>query len=277
MPPEPPLATAGGTDREPPRRRPDQSMSLLGEVVEASLDPGYRAASATGRAPRARMMLLVTLLLAGALLGVAVVQNSRQQPQAAVDRAALIKQVQAHQADQKELRAKLAEVDAEVDDLQARAIGKDSSTGTELSTLGMLSGATPVTGPGVVVVVDDSTTQFNDQSQVIDQDLRQMVNGLWAAGAEAIAINGHRLSARTAIRGAGTAITVDYTSLTRPYTVQAIGDPDTMPAAWANTTGSTWWDYLKQNYGMRYELSVRDNLHLPADPGLGLQKAGPVK
>lgn len=252
-------------------------MSLLSELVDTSMDPGYRAANATGRAPRARSLLLVTLLLAGALLGVAVVSNSRQQPEAALERAALIKQVQAQQSDQAELRRNLTAVQADVDALQVEAVGKDSSTGAQLSILGMVSGATAVTGPGLVLVVDDSTTQDSDQAQVIDQDLRQMVNGLWAAGAEAIAINGHRLSARTAIRGAGSAITVDYTSLTRPYTVEAIGDPQQLPVRWAATSGSTWWDYLKQNYGMRYDTSGRDNLHLPADPGLGVQKAGPLK
>ena len=276
MPPEP-TPDATDTVAPPAPRRLDQSMSLLGEVVDTSLDPGYRAAAATGRALRTRVLLLVTLLLAGALLGVAVVQNFRQQPEAALERAALIKQVQAQQDDQSDLRRQLAEVESQVDNLQAEAVGKDSSTGTQLSILGALSGASPVTGPGVVVVVDDSSTQSSDQSQVIDQDLRHLVNGLWAAGAEAIAINGHRLSARTAIRGAGSAITVDYTSLTRPYTVEAIGDPDTLPTRWAATAGSTWWDYLRQNYGMRYELSVRDNLQLSADPGLGVQKAGPVK
>lgn len=274
---QPPPADTEHPVPDTPPRRPDQSMSLLSELVETSLDPGYRAANASRPAPRARSLLLVTLLIAGALIGVAVIQNSRQQPQAAQERAALTKQLQAQQDEQAALRKTLAAVEADVDNLQAEAVGKDSSTGSQLSRLGALSGATAVTGPGLVFVVDDSATDPSDQAQVIDQDLRQMVNGLWAAGAEAIAINGHRLSSRTAIRGAGSAITVDYTSLTRPYTVDAIGDPDAMPTRWASTTGSTWWDYLKNNYGIRYEIQVRDNLHLPADPGLSVQKAGPVK
>ncbi|MGA4668348.1 DUF881 domain-containing protein [Propionibacteriaceae bacterium Y1923] len=256
-------------------RRPDESMSLLTELAATSLDPGYAAAHRDGPAPRRRGLLIITVLLAGVLLGVAAVQNLRAQPQAATERAALINQVRAQQDDQAELRRQLTEVDAEVEQLQAQAVGKDSSTAAQLSTLGVLSGATAVTGPGVVIIVDDSTTQDSDVSQVLDQDLRQLVNGLWAAGAEAIAINGHRLSSRTAIRGAGSAITVDYTSLTRPYTVEAIGDPDTLPARWATTTGATWWEYLHQNYDMRYDVSVSRSLTLNADPGLNIQKAGP--
>ena len=68
---------------------------------------------------------------------------------------------------------------------------------------------------------------------MLDIDLQILVNGLWESGAEAISINGHRLSNLTAIRGAGDAITVDYRSLTRPYQIEAIGDPRTLPASFA--------------------------------------------
>lgn len=252
-------------------------MSLLSELADTSLEPGYRRANADGRAPRSPLLLVVTLLLLGSLIGLAVVQNLRQEPQAAKERSLLIEQVREQQQTQEALRANLVTVQSEVDDLQARAVGKDSSTANELSTLGSVSGATAVTGPGIQIVVDDSATLDTDLSRVIDQDLRQMVNGLWASGAEAVAINGHRLSARTAIRGAGSAITVDYTSLTRPYTVEAIGDPRALPSRWAGTTGASWWDYLHQNYGMRYDISTKDEITLPADPGLGVQKAGPQR
>jgi hypothetical protein len=87
----------------------------------------------------------------------------------------------------------------------------------------------------MVIVVDDA--QGTNAAQVTDEDLRQLVNGAWEAGAEGIAINGHRLTTRTAIRSAGSAITVDYRSLLRPYRVEAIGDPKTLPARFANTPG----------------------------------------
>ena len=72
-------------------------------------------------------------------------------------------------------------------------------------------GAVAVRGPGLVIVVDDAPSSENSQpDRVYDVDLQILTNGLWQAGAEAVAINGHRLSALTAIRGAGEAITVDY-------------------------------------------------------------------
>ena len=58
-----------------------------------------------------------------------------------------------------------------------------------------------------------------------------MVNALWAAGAEAISINGQRLGPTTAIRFAGEAVLVDFRPVTNPYEISAIGDPDTLPAS----------------------------------------------
>ena len=86
-------------------------------------------------------------------------------------------------------------------------------------------------------------------------------------------MNGHRLSSRTAIRGAGDAITVDYRSLTRPYRIEAIGDPNALLQDFPGTPGGAWWAYLKQNYGIRYELTSAGSLRLNADPGLGVRNA----
>ncbi len=88
---------------------------------------------------------------------------------------------------------------------------------------------------------------------MLDIDLQILANGLWQAGAEAVAINGHRLSTLTAIRAAGEAITVDYRSLTRPYRVEAIGDPHTSQQQFVRDHAGLWWNELTQNRGMRYD------------------------
>ena len=101
-----------------------------------------------------------------------------------------------------------------------------------------------------------------------------LANGLWEAGAEAISINGHRLSSLTAIRSAGDAITVDYRSLTRPYRVEAIGDPRTLQAHFVESSAGAWWNDLAQNRRMRYEISDVKQLDLAADPGMVLRHGG---
>jgi uncharacterized protein YlxW (UPF0749 family) len=131
-----------------------------------------------------------------------------------------------------------------------------------------------VAGPGVVITVDDAPGSETDPSdRVLDLDLQILVNGLWESGAEAVSVNGHRLSPLTAIRGAGQAITVDYRSLTRPYRVEAIGDARTLPASFTQSSAGAWWNDLSRNRGMSFALTGVDELTLDADPGIVLRYA----
>ena len=61
-----------------------------------------------------------------------------------------------------------------------------------------------------------------------DGYLQLVVNALWAAGAEAVSINGQRLGPTTAIRFAGEAVLVDFRPVTNPYEISAIGNPDAL-------------------------------------------------
>jgi uncharacterized protein YlxW (UPF0749 family) len=108
-----------------------------------------------------------------------------------------------------------------------------------------------------------------DFGRIYDRDLQDIANALWSVGAEAIAINGQRLTTLSAIRKAGSAITVNYDSLSRPYTILAIGDPDTLPARFAETSGGQAWFDLQQQVGIRFAIHPRQSLTLPrATPSL---------
>ncbi len=111
----------------------------------------------------------------------------------------------------------------------------------------------------------------------MDRDLQILVNGLWSAGAEAISINGQRLTALSAIREASEAITVNFRSLTRPYTVTAIGDPDQLAARFVESDGGTWWFNLKSLYDMRFDLTSKDSVTLPAVEAPQLRNIEPMK
>jgi uncharacterized protein YlxW (UPF0749 family) len=130
----------------------------------------------------------------------------------------------------------------------------------------------------VRVVVDNAPGAAQDERlRVLDTDLQHLVNGLWQAGAEAISINGERLTNLSAIRHAGSAITVNFRSLSRPYTVSAIGDPDRLPVRFGNTTsGQTWLD-LQQKVGLKFSMRVVRSLSLPAQPLRPLRYALPEK
>lgn len=252
-------------------------MDLLNQIVRQPIDPDYAAVAARGeRSKRSRVGVAAVAMLAGALLAVTVLQTTRAAPAAETERAELIDRVQAAQARTEQLRSRLTATSAEIDQLRTAAMGGGAAQALEeqIRRLDPVVGAVPVTGPGLVIMVDDSPAAGTDRrDQVLDVDLQVLANGLWQAGAEAVAINGHRLSSLTAIRSAGDAITVDFRSLTRPYRVEAIGDPRTLAARFVETAGSAWWHELAQNRGMRYEISDDRSLELAADPGLVLRHA----
>jgi len=105
----------------------------------------------------------------------------------------------------------------------------------QLQALQVLAGLTAVTGPGVAIRLDDSRRPLEpgqNPNEVIlhNYDVVAVVNDLWTAGAEAIAINGQRIIATTPIRSVATTMMVNAKRITPPITIQAIGDPDRLSA-----------------------------------------------
>ena len=250
-------------------------MDLLKQVMEHPIDPDYRTASEQGkRSTRHRLWLAVALVVVGALVALSAMQNMRTAPLRSAEREELVERVNEMAARQDTARTSVNQRQAELRRLRAEILGSDDDgeLRDRLERLDLNAGTIAATGPGLVITVDDAPID-DPKGRIVDIDLQQMVNGLWTAGAEAIAINGHRLSSRSAIRGAGAAITVNYRSLTRPYRIEVIGDPATLQARYAETTGGIWWNGLVHNYGIGQDIVAADDLVLPADPGLTLRHA----
>lgn len=267
----------------PDGRRLDASMSLLVQVMERPLDPGYAEAArrrAAGHVPR-RTGLAVTALVAalcGLLATVAVVELRRPTSQAAAQREALAKEIDRRTAVADQLQQRNAALRQEISAIQSRslAISGKSALVAEGDRLGALAGELAVTGPGLEVTVDDAPSVAadaatdpraatgDDEGRVIDRDLQIVVNGLWASGAEAIAINHQRLGPLSAIRGAGQAILVDYRPLVPPYVVEAIGDPVRLQTGFARTTAGPYLQSLRDNYGIQASFASQTSMDLPA-------------
>jgi uncharacterized protein YlxW (UPF0749 family) len=254
-------------------------MDLLNQIIRQPVDPDYVLATARRDEPAKRRWTLgVLAMIIGALFAVAALQTTRSAPVLQSERTELINRVQTAEREQDQLRGRVTSLSDEIATLRAAALGDDDAARVleaRIDALDPVVGNVPVSGPGVLIVVDDSPSATADaRDRVLDIDLQVLANGLWQGGAEAISINGHRLSNLTAIRSAGDAITVDYRSLTRPYRVEAIGDPRTLQARFVESSAGAWWNDLAQNRRMRYEISDVKQLDLAADPGMVLRHAG---
>lgn len=116
----------------------------------------------------------------------------------------------------------------------------------------MLAGYTDLTGPGVILEINDPPVdiQFGDSYSIVDElDLiLQIVSILNAAGAEAVSINDQRYTAFTEIERAGNHIEINGVSNSSPIIIKAIGNPDTLESALAIKRGIVWtlrsYDYI---------------------------------
>lgn len=282
-------------------RRHDSSrrtMSMLTELIDNPLDPGYaEAAERRGGATsqrRSMVLIVVGLLVLGFVLATAYREAERREPATAQARERLLDDVRDQRDTSDQLAAQVEKLDAEVRRERDDALGRTSegtALGEQVRALERQIGLVAVHGPGMTVTMADSeattevdpvtgkeeTTPADENGRVLDRDLQRVVNALWASGAEAIAINGQRLSPTSAIRTAGGAILVDLYPLTSPYEIEAIGSETELLTAFTETaTASTFRTYA-QLYGMTFEPAAASELKLPAGAPIVPREAGPAK
>jgi len=248
---------------------------VLRRLLDDAVDDDYGAAVSDrqpGNPPlqRPAAAAIVVVVAFGLLVGIAAGQARSGAPQEARERSALFDRIENRQVTIAALTDRLEQLRQQILDLQGTTTegnerARDLLAG--LTTARTLTGAAPVIGPGVQITADDAPGgQSGPEGKVLDVDLQVLVNGLWQAGAEAVAINGNRLSPLSAIRTAGRAITVNYRSLSPPYVIEAIGDPQTLQARFIETPGGQAWLDLQTNFGLRFELDSGDSLTLAAAP-----------
>jgi uncharacterized protein YlxW (UPF0749 family) len=256
------------------------SNEFLSDLFRDPLDPGYAdAASAraagVGPGPRGRRGLraasLATLVVVGMLLAVAYQQVVAEQPSRAQVRADLEAQIHEREDETQALAERADELRDEVAELRDQQLA-DPQRVEQLRELEAVTGLGRVRGDGVVVRVGDGPAGVDPQTgepavdplaRILDRDLQRIANALWAAGAEAIAINGRRLTATSTIRGASGAILIDRQPLAGPYEVAAVG-PAELRDRFAESETGRLMQVLVGDYGITYELRAVRDLTLPA-------------
>lgn len=248
-------------------------MSLLNHLLSHPVDEDYapvagrRRGGTDTRTPGGLVGLVAVLAVFGLLLVTMVLQTNRSAPAVEEERAQLVARIEDESQEVEVLRQTVTSLESRVASLEDGSLSRSElgqGLQSRLDRIGVVTGATPVSGPGLVLTVDDADNAVNDEAgQILDTDLQELVNALWVAGAEAVSINDQRITSRTAIRGAGSAITVNYRSLTRPYVIRAIGNPDTLPARLLETEGGRTWLDLQVNFGVKFVSESRRNITVP--------------
>lgn len=136
----------------------------------------------------------------------------------------------------------------------------------ELEEAKLLAGMADVHGPGIMVLLDDNEEEYREGEDlnlyiVHDMDVVLIVNDLLAAGAEAISINGKRLTSASGIICAANVIIINGEEIGAPFIIKAIGDPKLLSAA-INAPNTYGWE-LKEYFGIIVETKQSDDIPIP--------------
>ena len=138
----------------------------------------------------------------------------------------------------------------------------------EIAYLQLAAGMTDVVGPGIEVVLEDSTaanTSGDEADYLIhDSDILSVVNELRDAGAEALSLNGNRILATSEIRCSGSVVTINGRRTSAPFVIDAIGDTDTMFNALMMRNGGV---EVRKQGAIQVSATEVDELLVPAYDG----------
>jgi len=168
----------------------------------------------------------------------------------------------------KNQQMRLTKYESEISTLRRQL--NDYDRDREILRLKMAAGLTPLEGPGIRITLSDSEKKLKEYEDPVfyivhyDQ-LELLVNELWAAGAEAIAVNNYRLGSTTGFSCAGTTILVDTRRLAPPYIIEAIGDPANLKNALLMPGGFVEQQIL--SFNLKFIIETVDRLRIPAYKG----------
>lgn len=234
------------------------------------------------RRPSAKFRLApsAALFLLGMVLAV-VAANTEPGPRLS-RRAALVDLIRREDQRARTLRGELDRLAARLEALEERsgARGLDRLR-ARIAALAEVAGLAPVAGPGVVVTLRDSTLRRSptgDPNDLVihEQDLQAVVNAMWSAGAEAVSINGERITGASAVRCVGNTLLLHGSVYAPPYVVAAVGDPGRLRDGLERDPLVERFRVFAEEFRLGFEARAEGRLSLPGARGVVLPMRAPA-
>jgi len=172
--------------------------------------------------------------------------------------------------------AELAALRARAEQLNLLVAGRDSEVEAarlEAEQGELSAGLVALVGPGLLITLDDAPRPADgslpngaraDDVVIHQSDVQAVVNALWAAGADGVAVMGQRLIGTSAVRCVGNTLLLQGRTYSPPFVVTAIGDVPAMRTALAASEDVDVFQLAVDRFGLTFRLRDRAELTLPA-------------
>jgi len=173
----------------------------------------------------------------------------------------------------------LAGLQHQVQQLTRQAASRDGAVASAQAAgdAGALSaGLVPLTGPGVEIVLNDAPTRPDgtlpvgagpDDLVIHQSDVQAVVNAVWAAGADGVAVMNQRLVATSAVRCVGNVLLLQGRTYSPPYVITAIADGSAVRTRLAESAQVQILQQAADQLGLTFTVRDRPSVSLPAFTG----------
>lgn len=206
--------------------------------------------------PIARISLFAVALLIGLLLVAQLRAQARPVEISSLSSQELSTLIQTLSDRNRELRDGLSALREQLRDYRVAEERGQSTldvTREELRRIMAFAGLAPVEGQGIVLEVDGSLTPAA---------INDLLNELRNAGAEALAVDAVRITARSVAAQGARSLEIDGVAISRAFTLSAIGDPEGLMAALLRPGGII--PQLEQSVAATISIEPRERIRLPA-------------
>lgn len=236
--------------------------------------------------PSWQLTLGAALLALGFLIAAQLASEGPRVRYTSQERTPLLETALDLTADQDELKAQILELREQIGELEAAGEGSAvlaRELNDQLEEARIAAGLVALAGDGIVLLVEDSDAPLPDDGTLSEYlvsaaDLLTITDELWLAGAEAIGINGERLTVVSAIVDIGGSVLVNSAYLAPPYQVAAIGPPDLLDRLSASEGFVDLLRARSEAYGIRIQVAEPEVVDIPAYAGsVNVRHSRPVE
>jgi len=227
------------------------------------------------RIPSWQLTLAAALLALGFLVAVQLGSQAARVRYSSSERPPLLDTANELRTAQRQLEDRITALRTQISQAELGAVGNSERVqelNAQLADARLAVGLIALQGPGLIIRLDDSDRPIPPGDAAADylvsaSDVRDVLNEMWLAGAEAVSVNGERVVVTTALTDIGSSVLVNGTYLQPPYVLSAIGPASLYDRLKASVTFRDFAAIRVEGYGLQLSFLVAPDVVVAAYSG----------